>query len=68
MNFVAGGRFGRFRRDALEEEPSGARGRALVLPEFAPQCILREITGRAAAVGEELFERDGVVLGVHGLL
>ena len=65
---LAGGGFGRFRRDALEEQPARARGRALVLPEFAPQFILCEITGCAAAVGEELFERDGLVLGVHRLL
>src|SRR5258708_5409223 len=64
----AGGRFGRFRCDVLEEESARARGRALVLLEFAPQLVLFELTGCAAAVGEELFERDGLVLGVHGFL
>ena len=68
MNFVPGVASGGLRRDALEEESARARGRALVLPEFAPQFILFELTGCAAAVGEELFERDGLVLGVHGFL
>ena len=68
MYFSPGVASGGLRRDALEEQSARARGRALVLPEFAPQFILCEITGCAAAVGEELFERDGLVLGVHRLL
>ncbi len=65
---LAGSGFGRFRRDALEEQSARARGRALVLPEFAPEFILFDRTVCAAPMGEELFERDGLVLGVHGFL
>jgi len=65
---LAGSGFWRFRRDALEEESARAGGRTLVLPEFPPQLILFELTGCAAAVGEELFQRDGLVLSVDGFL
>ena len=64
----AGRCFGRLRRDAREEQSARSRGRALVPPEFGPQFILCELTGCPAAVREELFERDSLVLGVHRFL
>ena len=68
MYFSPGVASGGFGRDAREQQPAGAGGRALVLPEFGPECVLQEVAGCAAAVGEELFERDGLVLRVHRLL
>jgi hypothetical protein len=64
----ARGRFGWFRCDALKEQSARARGCPLVQIEFDPKWILFELTGCAAAVGEELFERDGLIPGVHGFL